>query len=179
MDVHIYRQVTAEDIVLFARLLASDHLEDRKRARVELIRAGAQAVPVLLKLTHDPQSQTRWEAIHILGEIQDARAIPALVRALEDDHYEVRWSASEGLVNLGAKGLAELFRALRTRFGSIWLREGAHHVLRILKENGYLGEPASIVLKALDSIEPVVEVPWAAEKALEVLDERETHTTGP
>lgn len=179
MDVHIYRQVAPADIIVATHLLESDHLEDRKRARNDLVRAGAQALPALLKLAESPHTQTRWEAIKVLGGMQAPETAPYLVRAMEDSHYEVRWCAAEGLIKLERKGLVPLFRALVTGVGRTWLREGAHHVLRVLKKDGYLGEPAIGVLHALDSIEPDVEVPWAAEKALEVMDERETHSTGP
>jgi hypothetical protein len=177
MDVRIYRQEPPEDIGMLIQLLGSDRMADRKKARVELVRAGPLAVPALLKLASNPRTDLRWEIVHTLGEIGDPRAAPGLVIALEDDHYEVRWCAAEGLINLEREGLIPLFKGLRDRFGSPRLREGAHHVLRVLKNKGYLGGPALKVLEALDSIEPEATVPWAARKALDFLYERETHTT--
>jgi hypothetical protein len=179
MDVRIYRQEPPEDIGMLIRLLDSDHMADRKKARLELVRASHSAVPALLKLVNTPRPDLRWELVHILGEIGDPQAAPALVRALEDDHYEVRWRAAEGLIKLERHGLIPLFKGLRDRFGSYRLRDGAHHVLRVLKDKGYIGEPALTVLGALDSAEPEATVPWAARKALDYLYERETHTTGP
>ena len=48
---------------------------------------------------------------------------------------------------------------------SAWLREGAHHVLHTLAEEGLRAE-LSPILAALEDIEPAVECPGAAETAL-------------
>jgi hypothetical protein len=56
--------------------------------------------------------------------------------------------------------------ALTQRSGSIWLREGAHHVLHGMRDLGLLRKPELEVYRALRDSAPDIEVPWAAEQAL-------------
>jgi hypothetical protein len=58
---------------------------------------------------------------------------------------------------------------LTEHFDSVWLREGAHHVLRSLHDRGEESEAIQETLRALEGIEPVIEVPWAAAEALKHL----------
>ncbi len=110
----------------------------------------------------------RWEAVKILGEMLDPAAAPALVEALRDAQSGVRWLAAEGLIALGPSGLEPLLQALVKHSDSAWLREGAHHVLRDLAR-GNLEKVVRPVLTALEDIEPSLEVPWAAEAALDAM----------
>jgi hypothetical protein len=59
-------------------------------------------------------------------------------------------------------------QALVERPESAWLREGAHHVLRVLVGRG-LDVHIVPVLRVLEDIEPVLEVPRAAKIALDEL----------
>jgi len=68
-------------------------------------------------------------------------------------------------VRLGRDGLVPLMEALVERPESAWLREGAHHVLRVLVGRG-LDVHIVPVLKALEAIEPVLDVPRVARIAL-------------
>ena len=52
---------------------------------------------------------------------------------------------------------------------SIWLREGTHHVLRSLHDRGVECKAIEKTLRALEGIEPVIEVPWAAAEVLKHL----------
>jgi hypothetical protein len=54
-------------------------------------------------------------------------------------------------------------------FYSVWLREGAHHILNVLKKEKYLRQPCLHVLQALEGVEPEVTVAGAAEAAWESL----------
>jgi hypothetical protein len=65
--------------------------------------------------------------------------------------------------------LEELLQGLMRDFDSVWLREGAHHILNVLKKKKYLRQPCLQVLQALEGVEPEVTVPWAAEAAWETL----------
>jgi hypothetical protein len=81
------------------------------------------------------------------------------VAALEDRAYGVRWLAAVGLVDIGRDALVPLLEALRARSTSVWVQEGAHHVLHDLAKR----EPASKslladVLAALDGMDPQEEV---------------------
>mgnify|MGYP000931500812 CR=1 FL=1 len=110
----------------------------------------------------------RWEAAKALGEIGSAKAAPAFVAALEDKNFGVRWLAAEGLITLGKSGLKPLAQALRQTPKSHWLREGAHHVLRVLEDKG-LRELVSPLVSALESYSPETEIAPQADALLRAL----------
>jgi HEAT repeat protein len=107
-----------------------------------------------------------------LSQIADPRAAPALVRALEDKEFSVRWLAAQGLLAMGRNGLEPLLRELVRQSHSVWLRMGAHYVVRQLSARD-LKEVLQPLLAALDGLEPALEVPMAARAALEALKERD------
>jgi HEAT repeat protein len=153
---------------LLAALASYDGIA-RQRARRDLVVIGRPAVAPLIKALTDPNDDVRWEAAKALGQISDPAAAPALVNALEDEVSAVRWLGAEGLIALGRGGLVPLLQALEQRSDSVWLREGAHHVLHDLAR-GDLEDVLSPVLAALEDIEPAIEVPWAARAALVALE---------
>jgi len=143
----------------------------RQRARISLVDIGSPAVPYLVQALEDSDSKecARWEAAKALSDIGDPAAAPALINVLgQDEHFGIRWLAAEGLIALGRNGLVPLLEALIQRSGSAWLREGAHHVLRILAGRGLYAQVAP-VLTALEDIQPAVQVPPAARAALDAL----------
>jgi HEAT repeat protein len=140
-------------------------------AREDLVDIGRAAVPALTEALHNPDEHVRWEAAKALGQISDSSAAPALVEALLDTNFGVRWLAAEGLIAMRRRGLKPLMQALIDRSDNVWLRQGAHHILRTLATSGPHGE-IEPVLKALTGPEPVVEVPRAAAEVLSKLQER-------
>jgi HEAT repeat protein len=148
--------------------LADDDRVTRQRARESLVEIGEPAVPPLTEALAESSERVRWEAANALSEIGDPTAATALVKALEDNSFGVRWLAAEGLISLGRDGLGPLLKALVEHSDSAWLREGAHHVLRILAEEGLHDHVAS-VLKALEDIEPAIEAIQPAKAALDDL----------
>jgi HEAT repeat protein len=156
---------------LIAVLAGNDGLA-RRRARESLVDTGRPAVVPLMEALAAPDSnyRLRWEAAKALSELGDPETAPVLVTALEDDRFGVRWLAAEGLISLGRDGLAPLLEALVQRSDSTVLRDGAHHVLRMLND-GDLHAQIVPVLAALEDVEPIVEVPVAAHAALDVLAE--------
>jgi HEAT repeat protein len=140
----------------------------RQNARAALVALGAAAVPRLVEALACSSDQVRWEAAKALAEISSPAAAAALVRALEDDNGGVRWVAAEGLIALGREGLEPLLRALIERSHSPWLRQGAHHVLRMLARRGY-EQVVAPVLAALEGAGPALEAPIAAVQALDAL----------
>jgi HEAT repeat protein len=152
---------------LIAELKVKDGMT-RQKARRRLVAMGRPTVPLLIKLLEDAREQTRWEAAKALGAIADPEASPALASALEDDDFDVRWLAAEGLIRLGRDGLPSLLQALAERPNSVWLREGAHHVLTSLskKRMKILLKP---MLSALVNLDPEVYVPEAAHALLNTL----------
>jgi HEAT repeat protein len=139
----------------------------RMHAREILICIGEPAVPALIDTLADDNSQMRWQAIKVLESIQDIRAAPALVERLKDENAGVRWAASDALIALRRGTIPALLEALVCDFDSLWLRQGAHHILHVLKDAGKLNQTEEKVFEALEDVEPAVAVPWAAEKALE------------
>jgi len=142
----------------------------RVRARNALVAIGEQAVGPLVKALAHRNQWVRWEAAKTLGQISDPTAAEALVRALEDEMFDVRWLAAEGLITLGRGTLLPLLHALVERSDSEWLREGAHHVFYdLVKGRPDLKDILQPVLVTLENVDPSLEVPFAAETALNTL----------
>jgi len=160
------------------QLLAQLHTHDwktREHARWQLVTLRELAVFPLIDALEDPDWHVRWEAAKALHDIADARAAPALVKALRDRRFGVRWLVSDALIALREASLPPLLTALVHHGDSILLRNGAHHVLRDLSRGHVSREIAAIlkpVVAALESIEPSMAVPMAAQKALDELPAR-------
>jgi len=148
--------------------LESEETVVRERAREALEALGRPAVEPLIKVLSDERAHVRWEAAKTLAEIGDPAAAPALVSALEDENSDIRWLAAEGLIAIGRDGLVPLLQALLKHADSIWLRDGAHHVLRELSDQE-LRPVLAPLLAALKDIAATEEVPSAAEAALSAL----------
>lgn len=155
---------------LVAALAADDGIQ-REKAREELVNIGRSAVTALAAALKSSPERVRWEAAKTLTGIGDPAAVPTLIDALEDESFGVRWLAAEGLIAAGHDGLRLLLEALMLRSDSVWLREGAHHVLRTLATQKDLHNALAPVLKALDAFESVLETPPAAAQALKALKE--------
>jgi HEAT repeat protein len=159
------------DPVTIGALIADLGVKDgmvRERARQSLVAIGGPAVAPLIEALADRNTQMRWEAAKALSQIADPASAPALVSILEDEVFDVRWLAAEGLIALGREALVPLLQTLIEHPDSLWLCEGAHHVLHELSAGG-LKEVLRPLLAALEDVEPSVEVPLAAEKALDAL----------
>jgi HEAT repeat protein len=87
----------------------------------------AQALTVLEDTSQD--YRTREQAVHELSGHPTPQTAEWLVQALEDEEFGVRWAAAVALIQMGELALTPLLRALTQRPNSIWLREGAHHIL--------------------------------------------------
>jgi HEAT repeat protein len=160
---------TNTDYREWIKALGQDDENERLRARKALIREGRPVVPGLIHTLSTGNKYARWEAARILESIRDPAAAWALVEALEDEDHDVRWAAMTGLIALEREGLEPLLLKLMKDFGSVHLREGAHHVLNVLNKLEQLHQPSMEVLQALEGLEPEVAVPRAAERAWENL----------
>ena len=157
------------DIDSLVAALASPDRVTRESARETLVAIGHPAVGPLISLLDDRHDHVRWEAAKTLSDIADPAAAPALVQALEDPEPGVRWLAAEGLIKMRRACLQPLLHALTERAAdSVWLRDGAHHVLHDLAKMG-LAEGMAPVLTALEGIEPTATVPGEARRALDTL----------
>lgn len=168
------RKPDPDAIAEFVAQLGHENGLQREKARSALVDIGHPAIDPLVQTLRSADERVRWEAAKALSQIGDPQAAPALVRALEDPSFGVRWLAAEGLINTDRAGLAPLLDALVHHSGSAWLREGAHHILRTLAIQENLHDLLAPVLAALDDTEPALEVPPAAQKALDRL-EKESH----
>ena len=158
-------KTNAEIEKLIKQLQGKNGME-RQRVRHELVKIGKPAVPFLIELLSSPREQSRWEACKALGTIGEVSACKSFVTALRDENLGVRWLAAEGLVALGNRSLIPLMEALTMHFDSIFLREGAHHVLHDLEIMELLDAKSKLVLDALRYMRPESPVAWAAREAL-------------
>jgi HEAT repeat protein len=153
---------------LIAQLSSNDG-EERSRARADLVKLGKPAVAALLAMLADHANHTRrWEAAKALSEIADPVTAPALVATLEDSSFDIRWLAAEGLIALERAALPSLLQALKAHSESVWLRQGAHHILCTLSDPATQSLLAP-VCAALEGIESDLTIPPAAQKALQEL----------
>jgi HEAT repeat protein len=145
----------------------------RQNARHDLIKIGKPALEALIKAFEIREEPMHWEVAKALSQIGTPRAAQALVGALEDKEFSIRWIAAEGLIHIGSEGLVPLLEALRDKSGSIWLREGSHHVIHDLMSRKLIDETTrecvSPVLEALNHLEAEIETSSAASKALKTL----------
>jgi len=149
---------------LMSRLRDKDG-QVREKARLSLVYIGEPAVAPLIDALSDRRKNLRWEAARALSDIASSTAVPALVTALQDKDFDVRWLAAQGLIAIGCEAVVPLLEALLEYSDSVWLRQGAHHVLHDL-EDDELEKILEPVMAALESLDPEVEVPLAAKVAL-------------
>ena len=149
--------------------LSSEDDGVRVNARHSLVAMGKAAVAPLAEALKDGNNLLKWEAAKALGDIGAPEAGPILVKALEDEQFDVRWLAAVGLIGMNIKGLKPLLHALMEQIDSVFLREGAHHVIHDLTK-GELRKYLAPVLAALENIEPAAGCPRAAFHALEMLE---------
>jgi hypothetical protein len=143
---------------------------ERLKARRQLMSVGKSALPAIISALFNTDENIRWQAAKLLSELRDPTTAPSLVKVLaDDDHFGVRWLAAEALINMRLNGLKPVVQSLIRRPESIWLRQGVHHVLHSLHDRGLTGSALDDVLCALEGRVPSLEIPVAAEKALEDL----------
>jgi HEAT repeat protein len=162
-----------KEMALLAVQLRSKNGVQRQRARTGLVKIGKPAIPLLINLLSDADDHVRWEACKTLGSIKDADAGSALVKSLSDEDEDVRWVAAEALCAVGHAAVVPLLQALEMHCESLFLRQGAHHVLRTLKRRHQLTEKTQAVLDTLRYLEPSVSVATAAQAALASLRKTE------
>jgi HEAT repeat protein len=145
----------------------------RQHARHDLVKIGEAALPELIKAFENKGDIIHWEIAKALSQIGSSKAAEVLVDTLEDKEFSVRWIAAEGLIHIGYDAFVPLLTALEERSESVWLREGAHHVLhdlisRKLIDNTII-QMISPLLDALNHITPAEGTFLAATKALGLL----------
>lgn len=162
------KKATEETVRSLIIALDSEDGRVRTQARKSLVAVGGQSVKSLIEALASKKQLVRWEAAKTLGQIGDPAAVQALVRTLEDKIFDIRWLAAEGLIHIGRKALVPLLQALIDHPDSLWLKEGAHHVLHDINKGEFI-EIIQPVIFALESFEPSVEGPLAISHALKAL----------
>lgn len=162
------KKASMENIKSLVAELGSQDGQVRVRARKSLVSIGGQAVKPLVKALASKKEWVRWETAKTLGQIGDPASVQALINALEDKMFDVRWLAAEGLISTGREALVTLLQALIEHPDSLWLKEGVHHVLHDV-DKGDLFKLLQPIIVALESFEPSVEAPLAAQTALKTL----------
>ena len=146
----------------------------RQRARVALVEIGEPAVPALIQALDARDGHTHWEAAKALSQICSPHAARRFVELMTaDKEFSVRWMAAEGLITMAAPGVEPLLDGLVEHPGSVWLLEGAHHVLhdwisRRLLDPGAL-QALTPVYEALQGSAAEAVVPGAAARARKAL----------
>jgi HEAT repeat protein len=168
-NTHTKQSPDADELMRYVSELADKNGMTRRRAREALQRIGEPATPYLTEAMGSQDINVRWEAAKALVRIKDPRAARTLVHALMDESFEIQWLAAEALIALGRSALGPLLEGLMHNYGSVYMRQGAHHVLHDLERRHQL-EPASIqVLDELRGIEPLEPYPISARRALQEL----------
>jgi HEAT repeat protein len=165
---------TESDVEKLIGDLASEDGLTRVRARQKLVDIGEPAVDHLVKALQDKREWMRWEAAKTLSQIGSPAATQALIVALEDKMFDVRWLSAEGLINIGRRAIPPLLHALAKNAESGWLREGAHHVLHGIQDEG-IKKKVGPLIAALEYGAQTIRVPLAAEQALDALGHGEYH----
>ena len=160
------KSLSHQEIEDLINQLNSEVGADCRAARRQLADAGKAAEPMLLAALAHGDKHQRWEVIKVLEDLSDPETASAIVRALEDESVSVRWAAMNALIGLDRAGLKPLFTALTQHLDSTWLRQGAHHILHVLKDRGRLYPNEVEVFEALEGPAPDLRAPWAAEKVL-------------
>lgn len=185
MSKKIKNQKDASISELVKELGTSDFLT-RQRARLLLVHHAPESISELEKALKSQNTHTRWEAVQALGDIRAAETAPVLANMLMDEDTSVRWAAMESLIRIGRASLHPLLERFVKDFSSIWMREGLHHILRVLKDRHEL-KPLEIALfeKLDEQVIPgfengwTSEQAWAAERALEALDRERIFSRKP
>jgi HEAT repeat protein len=165
---------TGTDLEPLMDMLAGKDGAARLKAREALVAVGQPAVPSLIRALEDGRlDHLRWEAAKTLGAIGDTTAIPSLVKALEDSDSDVAWLAADALRQFKKAAWPALLGTLIKRGSkSVMLRQGAHHVLRGQREDGF-DDLLEGLKNAIESETAPERTPLAAHDILERMRERQ------
>jgi len=155
--------------VLFTDALDEKHFTNKLKARKRLVGMGKTILPQIHKLLTSGNGTLRREATKIVELIADPKSIPFLINMLDDIEFDIRWIAAEGLIKIGRRSIIPQLMALRDGKSSLFMDEGAHHVL-----NGLLfkNEKEELIplMRSLENLHELREtVPVEAYKALKTV----------
>lgn len=131
-----------ENIQILFLEMGGENGHDRQKARETFVSMGADAVDYLAEAiviaNHNKKlaafgvssDRLKAEALKALVEIANPLSAPLFLNAMNDEDSGIRWLAAEGFNALQNDGLKYLLDALIKSPDSLFLRQGAHHVLR-------------------------------------------------
>ncbi len=160
-----YSMINFQSIPDLANDLISKNYLLRKKAREELVEIGDHSLSVLAKLTKHEDETVRWEAVLTIVQIGTRETLDILLNCLEDDEFSIRWLAAQGVVNQGKYAIMPLLRELKNKPDSIFLRHGAHHVLRELRKKGFFKDNYYLIEALSSEFEhPIIQ--WKLQKTI-------------
>jgi hypothetical protein len=131
-----YNDIPVTLVKLIKASLDTKNVSKKLTARRSIVRMGKTVLPQLNKLLKSEDIKIRHEAAKIIELIANRTSIPVLINLLEDIDFDIRWIAAEGLIKIGRRSIRPLLKSVRDGKNSIFLNEGAHHVLvSLLNEN--------------------------------------------
>lgn len=144
----------------------------RMEIRKKILNLGKPVIPYLIANLYNRNDLISCEAAQILSMIDGPKTPKTLVMALDDPDLKTRWDATQDLIEYDRAAVIALMRALSRSYASVWLRQGAQHVLKNLKKRGSLTPEEERVVSAFAEMEPSLTVQSAAAKALTALEEK-------
>ena len=109
------RQQAAETLSEMGAEKLADIKPENKQELVEVLRQmGSAAVPALIQLLKDQNSEVRSQATEALGKVGSATVdqVPDLIQLLKDENSEVRLNASKALREIGIEAVPALIQLL-------------------------------------------------------------------
>ena len=154
------------NIASFNRPVSMWDQPSQSHAREQLVEMGKNDLPELLGKLSARDWHVRWDACKALGELGDRAAADPLVKMLQDDDTSVRWAAMGSLILLGRAAMQPLMQAITRDFSSSRLRQGAHHVLHTLHNQGLLTQAEIQVFHALEGATTGIQAAGLANRVL-------------
>jgi HEAT repeat protein len=133
---------------IIADLTGSDPVA-RAKAVYLLTDIGRPAIDYLKPLTESDNNLWRWEAVRILGAMNEHDAAIVLLEMLEDKNSGIRWLASEGIIRMGPDFITDVLKRLINRPGSVNLRNQVFHILSELRDVVPFRKPVTEFLETL------------------------------
>ncbi len=151
MDTNTMNNLTEKEIRELMEILGDEDGRKRKNAREKLAAIGEHTLKYIKDYLNHPKHIYRWEAMKVIEEIEHPDSIPILINALNDDKSDIRWIAAEGLIKVGKYSLKPLLKAIAENYDSVFVLNGAHHIIYELEEKELLPKdfPAKELLSLL------------------------------
>jgi len=85
-----------------------------------------------------------------LVKIADPR-FASLIKVLQDEVFDIRWLATEALIAIGSDSIKPLLSSLANETKELFLREGAHHVIKYIISQNPKEREMNEILKSVES----------------------------